>query len=510
MKKLISIMLLLAMSFTLLCACSSGDDASGGNNGNNSIDIGTGPVDLDKDDIPESHLPYINEDGNYVPLHEVKNMDGRTFTIIVRGSVSGTYQSDDFTTNSELYGDLINEAVRKRNDTVETLYNVTLDIRKEDEINKLISLDCMSTTGEYDAVMPTLAYLSTLAAEGYLWDLTALDNFDENAPWYDANCSKAFSFNNKLYFTTGDITILNKVCTPSILFNKEMAQKYYPDVDLYQLVRDKKWTFDKMVELASGVDNIVTADGSYSDENIYGMVSSYGDARSFYGAAGETICTKDADDLPVLSIGETERSVNIAKKVLETMADASKNWLIYAENFDAANRWETSFEVFYNGRALFRPSAFSATTKLRSRSEIEFGILPMPLMDSTQEEYYSYCGTSETAGIAIPIGATDPEFSAYMIEAYSAWAKNYITEAYVEINLKTKDARDDESEEMLGIIFDNIVYDMGECYNFGEIAGVFSSLASTGSSDFTSAVAGKKDAAQSKIDEMIAMYADEG
>lgn len=490
MKKLISFVLLLTLAFTCFTACKS-DEGS------------TSDTSLGQNVTDE----YMNADGQYVPRHEVKDMEGRTFTIIVRGSGAGTYQSDDFTTDSELYGELINDAVRKRNDTVQTYYNVELEVLKEDNINSLVSLDCMSGTGEYDAIMPTLAYLSTLAAEGYLYDLTILDSFDENAPWYDENCSEAFSFNNQLYFTTGDITILNKVCTPSVLFNKEMAETYYPEVDFYQLVRDKKWTFDKMVELASGVDNIVTPDGSYSDENIYGMVGSYGDAASFYGASGETICTKDADDIPVLAIGETERSVNLAKKILDTMADASKSWMIYSETCEAPI-WETSFEIFYGGRALFRPSAFSATTKLRSRSEIEFGILPMPLMDSTQEEYYSYCGTSETAGIAIPISAKDPEFSAYMIEAYSAWAKNYLTEAYVEINLKTKDARDDESEEMLDIIFDNIVYDIGECYDFGGMGTLMYDLAKAGSSDFASTVASKKDVAQADIDEMIELYAD--
>lgn len=490
MKKFISFLILFALAFTMLTACNNSSDES-----NVSLSEGT---------VTDA---YMNENGEYVPRHEVKKMDQRTFTIIVRGAVHGTYQSDDFTTDGTLYGDLLNDAVKKRNDVVEKLYDVKLEVVKSDNINNDIFLDCSSSTGEYDAIMPTLAYLSTLAADSYLYDLRTLANFDDQAPWYDQNCSEAFSFSNQLYFTSGDITILNKVNTPSILFNKEMAQKYYANVDFYQLVRDKKWTFDKMVELASGVDSIQTADGSYSKENIYGMVGSYGDAQGFYGASGEMICGKDPDDLPYLAIGESDRSVNIAKKVLETMNDASKSWLIYAETFDAADRWETSFEVFYNGRALFRPSAFSATTKLRSRSNIEFGILPMPLMDGTQDQYYSYCGSSETAGIAIPISAKDPEFSAYMIEAYSAWAKNYITHAYYEVNLKTKDARDDESEEMLDIIFGNIVYDIGECYDYGGLSSMFYSLAQEGKSDVVSAIQSRKDQAQTKIDEMIDLYA---
>lgn len=487
MKRLISILVLIALSLTVLAACDNS-----GNNTSGTVSGGVG----------DSTGDYRDADGNYVPNHQVQDMGGKLFTIIVRGAKFGTYQSDDFTTNSELYGELIGDAVKKRNEKVEALYNVQLDVIKSDSINDDIRLDCASNLGTYDAIMPTLPALAGFAAEEYLVDLYTLDNFDENAPWYSKNCSDAFSFGNKLYFTTGDITILNKVNTPSILFNKEMAQTYNMP-DLYELVDNKQWTFDKMIELAKQVNNIKTSDGSYSNENIYGMVSGYGDAASFFGASGETICRKDADDLPYLSIGSTSRSITIAQKILETYASA--NWIIYAQDFQN-DIWEASFEVFYNGRALFRPSAFSATTKLRSRSNILFGILPMPLMDETQDEYYSYCGTGETAGIAIPTCAQDPEFSAYMIEAYSAWAKNYITTAYYDINLKYKDVRDDESEKMLDIIFNNIVYDIGECYNFGGVYSIFSNLVKDKSTDIVSALDEKKDEAESKIEELKDTY----
>lgn len=485
MKRAITLMLIFALSLFSFAACTDNEDVS-------SLDGAAVVTDEFKD-----------ADGNYIPRHEVKDLDGREFTIIVRGASFSTYQSDDFTTNSELYGELIDTAVQRRNDAVEKYYNVSLNVIKSDTINQDILLDCQSNLGTYDAIMPSLTYLSQLAEDTYLYDLMTIENFDEEAPWYDQNCSEAFSFNNQLYFTTGDITILNKVNTPSILFNKEMANLYYEE-DFYQLVRDKEWTFDKMIELAKGVNNLVTSDGSYSDENNYGMISGYNNSLMFYGASGELICDKDADDLPYLSIGTTERSTKIARNVLETMT--TSNWVLHAQECEEPI-WETSLEVFYNGRALFRPSYFSATTKLRSRSNIEFGILPMPLMDETQEEYCSYCISSETAGIAIPVSAQDPEFSAYMIEAYSAWAKNFITTAYYDINLLYKDVRDEQSAEMLDIIFGNIIYDIGECYDFGGIAAMFTEMTAEGSSDFVSRLSSKQSVAQSEIDELKFLYA---
>ena len=93
-----------------------------------------------------------------------------------------------------------------------------------------------------------------------------------------------------------------------------------------------------------------------------------------------------------------------------------------------------------------------------------------------------------------------------MIEACSAWAKNYITTAYYEVNLRYRDLRDNESEEMLDIIFDNIVYDIGQCYNFGGFTTMFYELTQNRSADIVSNIESRKTQAQEKIDELVEMY----
>jgi hypothetical protein len=128
------------------------------------------------------------------------------------------------------------------------------------------------------------------------------------------------------------------------------------------------------------------------------------------------------------------------------------------------------------------------------------------MLDDTQESYYSFCGTGATAGVAIPVCAQDPEFSAYMIDAYSAWAKNYLTPAYYEVNLRYKDLRDDESEEMLDIIFDCIVYDMGECFGFGNVSSIFYDQVKVGSSDVVSIFETRKPQAEAEIAQLVDTY----
>ncbi|MBR4798892.1 MAG: extracellular solute-binding protein [Clostridia bacterium] len=487
MKKLFALILVLALALSLLAACGKTEDPS------ESSEAGTQETSQSAD----TNAQWKDADGNWVPKQPVKDMTGKTFTIIVKGG-TGTYQSDDFTDDGTLYGEVLNNAVRDRNNKVEEIYKIELNVVKSDSINNDIRADLDSSGGDYDAIMPNMSFLSTLASEENLYDLTQIANFDINAPWYDKNATKAFSIGNAVYFTTGDLTILSKVNAPSILFNKEMVNEYKLE-NLYDLVREKKWTFDKMVELGKKVSSVSNDDPF---QNNYGMLTSYGDAMVMFGASGELIVDKDEDDMPMLKFGSTERSLTLAQKVLKTMEEGD-NWLIFAQDpAFSADVWVISLKIFSEGHALFRPSYFSATTKLRKQSDITFGILPHPLMDETQTEYVSYSGTGETAGIAIPISANDPEFSAYMIDAYSAWAKNYVTHAYYDIILYQRDARDNESEEMLDIIFSNIVYDMGECFNFGKIKETFYNLARDRSSDITSAYDSIKGVLESDVEEL--------
>jgi hypothetical protein len=57
-----------------------------------------------------------------------------------------------------------------------------------------------------------------------------------------------------------------------------------------------------------------------------------------------------------------------------------------------------------------------------------------------------------------------------ILEAMSAHSYYDLQNEYVEVSLKTRYARDDESEAMLDIILNNRVFDPGVIFNFGRFA----------------------------------------
>ncbi len=454
---------------------------------------------------------YQDADGSYIPkIGVLDQYKGQTFSILVVGESQTTYQSDDFTTQAGSggidYGDAYYTEVQARNDKIEELYDVKLEVYKENDFVNAAREDAISGTQLYDAMILTVTTMTALAQDDYLCDLRSLSNFDADAPWWDASANEAYSVGGKLYFTTGDITIMNKANTWSILFNKDMISDNNLESP-YDLFYNGTWTFDKMCEMAQQA-NTATISSDWSDPNVnFGMVTAYGDILQFYGGSGMTLCEKDAEDHPLLSFGSSDASINLTQKILETLNEAQ--WKIYAQELtNTSDVWTDSFKVFYTGRALFRPSGFTATTKLRSLAEMEFGIVPMPKMTEDQEEYWTVTNGTFVAGILK--NCRDPEYSAYMLDAYAAGAKNYITDAYIEVNLKWKSLRDDESAEVLEYIFDHIIYDVGMVYDFGNISTMFSELAKDHSADVVSKLDSIRQAVETEIEQVILDYTQNG
>ena len=464
---------------------------------------------------------YDPESGRYVanlPAFEWNANDAEyaTFDVAVTSNEEqSTYFSEDLCFDVYATTDaVINEAVRERNNLVESLTGVKINPIMCKNVMTAVQDDIAGGLGNYDMAMPFLSGAVTLAQEGQLHALNSeklSPYIDLTMPWWSQGANEAFSISEQLYFSTGDITIMSKISTRALVFNKEMYATLFPgEKTLYEYVEDGDWTYDTFLAMCKKA-TVENGDGKWDINDTWGLVSETSDPYNFYSAAGESLAAKDADDLPYLTF-EGTRSVNVAQRLLEEYSKKN-TWHICSNRLDidhgvpSSELWVVSLDIFGEGRALFRCSVFSAIKKLRNYEDgIEFGIIPLPKFDAEQENYYTPSG-SGTYVVVIPISAKDPEFSAYMTELVACEAKNFLTPAYYETTLKSRDARDDESEKMLDeYIFSNLKFDVGSFYNFGGINSMFQTLAHEGKYDIISSFEQIKDKAEDAIDETIENY----
>ena len=168
-------------------------------------------------------------------------------------------------------------------------------------------------------------------------------------------------------------------------------------------------------------------------------------------ALGVRFAEKDEDDLPFMTFASEQTFTAI--EAYTDFLRARYKWLPPGSTLSSGNG---VFErVFDEGRSLFLLGYLRAVERLRGM-ETDFGILPMPKLDEHQSEYGHWV---HGCALAIPAFHDDVTLDriGFMLEAIAAESRYTVIPAYYDVQLTRKFARDDESREMLDIIFNSIV-----------------------------------------------------
>ena len=431
-------------------------------------------MDTDTEPVTEKILPNVPDDKDY---------GGYEFTILANGTDYNSYWYSKDIYVEEENGDAINDAVYHRNKAIEEKYNITImGILKGNQYNEA-KKSISSGDNLYDMhTVPLQGSTAQLAQDGLLLDLKQVPYIDLEKPWWDQRANEQLSIGRKLMFTISDLLIMDKDSILMFYFNKDMIREYALE-DPYQLVRDNKWTIDKMWSMAKSVTKDIDGDGKMTDVDQYGFISQTHTIHGNITATGQLLITKDENDLPAVNI-QNPMIIAAYEKWIEIFNDRNNTFVAGDWGSKHADIWEYMLEMTAEGRALFQFTHMDRVTTLRSY-DCDFGILPNPKYDESQKEYHNavngYCSTS----ISIPMTA-EPERTGIILEALTAESYYTLRPAYYEISLKTKFLRDDESEEMLDLILRSRCYDLGNFYNWGGIFDTLGNLAAGKKTDFIS------------------------
>ena len=158
--------------------------------------------------------------------------------------------------------------------------------------------------------------------------------------------------------------------------------------------------------------------------------------------------------------------------------------------------------VFYEGRALFSVTFPHSLSGLSANSVDDYGILPFPKYDESQENYTSLVN-SYAMLMGIPATTTTPEFSAFMLEALSAEAHTTSLPAYLEISCKTKYTYDEDSANMLDLIFSNLYYDTALIYNISGVNTIINDVLKSKTNNFASMYAAIEGSALANLEKLV-------
>lgn len=455
MKRLLSLFLILAMlSFTAV-SCDK-----------KNIDGPIPPALQGKYDLPENIEP--------------QDYNGYEFRILTVGSTGGSHWSAyEFYYDDSLTGDALNEAVNARDNDVAAIFNIKIEYveKAQSELQDFARQSILSGSDEFDLVTAPLEQAGVLASEGMYANLLEYDNIlNFDAEYWDHNATESLTIDNKLYFTVSDLTLLDKQATDVIFFTKSMLAKY-PELTegysngLYSIVDEGKWTVEKMYSMVKAVsaDN---GDGVQTYEDAYGLGGKRAESQSALmvgcgvvgvsrNASGEPIYVLDQYvDAFVDCFGYVYDMVN--DPAYGMMSGTMLNW--YSEG----ELWVEGFGSMMEKNNLLFHLTNMNRCRLFRELETDFGIVPLPKANEQQEKYYTVASSEFANSVAIPMNAPDKERTCNILEVMTFIANKTTYYAYIEQSLKGKYLRDDDSEAMLEIIFDNRVYDLGDIFAYGD------------------------------------------
>lgn len=443
MKKLLTLLLVLATMSMALAACvQEGDTQQGthetGSDTQEAVQLDKLPADL--------------------------KFDGQDVVILSRGVQK--YTQDEIAV-PELTSDPVNDAMFNRNIVIGDRLGVNIvskPLEDTDPFKTVAEIERVVKAGSTDYDMFAGACYVTIASalRGTFCNLRELEYLDLSQDYWMQDYNDTLSYEDKQYTATGMIALSTYRLAMVTLFNKELFDDRSIPY-LYDAIENNEWTLDYHAALVENFYQDLNGNATHDEEDLYGFVSSATiNVDAYWSACDIALVEKDADQAYKWVL-DTQRLSDSVDKLLKLCYESGGTYLCKEVGGTAQPGIR---EMFAEGRA--------ATTTLRllaveldeiRNMQDQYGIVPMPKFDAAQKEYGTQMHDQFTV-FAIPASAeaSKLEMIGAVMEAMASENLRMVKPAYYEIALKRKYMSDPIAWDMLDMAFVNVVVDAGVIY----------------------------------------------
>ena len=425
---------MLLASLLLTTACASGETAETEGTPSDTAAVENEPVETEiPDDLPETDL------------------EGYNYVMCINGNEERVAQ----TFAEELNGEIINDAVYNKLSNVEERFNVEItqsELAVEDDNVEGIKKSILAGDDAFDLAQGhdiSMAQLSMQNAFYNLYDVPHL-NFDK--PWWPEATTESMTVAGQMYMMFNNISYNNLASTRIMFFNKDMMTDMgmaFP----YDMVREGSWTMDAMISMVDQAYVDTNGNGEKDDDDQHGFIS----PKWFYAVMEPFKLEpykKDANGNLYYDL-DVERTMKFVEKYYALLFGAGGHMSALSDD---------TMNIFAEGNALFAYTNFGNAITRFSYGDVVYGILPMPKLDETQDNYY---GGSTDRPLAIPITAqAHLDATGLITEALNAQGYKLVFPAYYETAMKSRYADQSDDAEMMDLIHNNVIISF--TYLFGE------------------------------------------
>ena len=506
-KRIICLMLVVMMALTALVACGKKTDTPDGDGSGESQSTDNGGGDeLGDDSESESESTRSDKDtlGDYDFL-------GAEYKILTRKATR--YEFDD---ENDKGLDSVNNAIYQRNESVQSRFNVKF---RYEETNGQWDSDYVEKYSEkvasgWSDVSLTSAHfaMQQLASiQGFCRDMTTLRTedgaMDMTKAWWSEPFYNSCNIEGKFYVAVGDITYTMYEYMQVIFFNEGLAEQYVKDsagdpIDLYQLVKDEDWTYDRYQTYIKSI--------TYNDvDQIHGL-GTQGHAIRGYATAFEAYYTNEdkSGEYTKYSFSEIapDRISLVADAVAEFMRPELNTTIVFNTSGYGADEAALN-QLFAEGKLLFYEQMLGEVVSFTQKvtdTEFSFGVLPFPMWDDDQFDYHTPIRDTASA-VSVPKNVQDLAMSGVIVEALCMYSYQYVRPEYLDTVLGGRYMENDNMKYVLDLVRSTFTVDFAHAYSscLGTPYSTMDALVrSTTEKKFSSSWAGAWEGYQAKLEKL--------
>ncbi len=418
------------------------------------------------------------------PAFEPRDFEEEKITFLTYNEHATDY-TDSYICAEDDDGNAISKAVIERNDATEEMYNVKITgdavhSPKYEAVTRMQAGQC-----DFDVMYEWGSRTSSLATDGMLYDFYDLEDIDLTRSYWVPSANEDLTVGGKMYISTNYISMNSIGWANFIYFNKTMYEELGFSETLYDLVSENNWVFDKYVELMMSVSADVDGDGEMTSKDRYGM---WGESDrclvslTRYAGITNTEKTEDGYDLGLYN----ETAVSIYTKFKDVLN--SEDAFIYYEDIwrekpnlsEFASRHKGArYLGFGEGHVLFMEGTMDMTHEFADMED-DYGVLPHPLYDSNQTEYYHYVDVNAPM-FSIPLQADSTDILGTVLEYMACKSEEYLLPAFYDATIKSKRLPDERDYAMLDIVKNSIKYEWTDLYGLSVTGSIMDKMMASGS-----------------------------
>lgn len=497
MKKIIPLLLALLMIIPLCAAC-----------GETNLPEVTTPAAQVSETADPSSETTSNVDAEGYELDDLPELNFNDTINIAHWS---DYTMTEFYVEED-NGNGIDSAIFKRNQIVcerlgvELKYASAKGAGGKNDFTNMVKND-YNADKTYDIFASYSRTIPALALEGLCVNLLTTKYVNIEKPWWPKVLTSECTINNRLYFASGDISTNMLWMMIATFYNRQLYENYKSN-DLFsatpeQLVKENKWTMERMFSMVKDVYVDATGDGPSADDS-FGMALYQTNIDAYQTAAGITSVIKNSDGSISINpdwMGErTQDVVNLVGNFLKT------NGVFHKDDTAMRAIFNEERAIFIMDRTFIVAGKDNASDK--SKIEFAFGVIPNPKFTADQETFLTNMGHPFTM-YGISAVSHNVDAASATLECLASESYRLVTPQVFENTMKVRYADGAEVAEMYDIIRSNVSFDLGRLYasTFGNTtANAFRTCSIGTPSSFLTTITRSKKAFDNAINTLTAAF----